>query len=72
MSIMERTACVVTGATRSRSTMKGISTACATCGSGRYAERQLASSLLLLPVHHEEDQRHVRRLEKQQQGPMVL
>lgn len=31
MSIIERTACAVTGATRSLSTMKGISTACAVC-----------------------------------------
>lgn len=32
MSIIERTACAVTGATRSLSTMNGISTACAVCG----------------------------------------
>ncbi len=31
MSIIARTACVVTGATRSRSTRKGTSTACAVC-----------------------------------------
>ena len=51
MSIIERTACAVTGATRSLSTMKGISTACAVCSARTACSvvRQGCLSLAALP-----------------------